>query len=142
MALPGALQRVAFPVIASPMFIISTPKLVIAQCKAGVVGSMPALNARPASQLDEWLAEITETLAAHDRVQITGQGLALRELLPQDLRYFQYLGSLTSPPCTEGVLRLVRISEWTRHQAAPGPKVSRRAFGRERRYPITHGYKA
>lgn len=46
-------------------------------------------------------------LAAHDRVQITGQGLALRELLPQDLRYFQYLGSLTSPPCTEGVLRLV-----------------------------------
>ncbi len=67
MALPGALQRVAFPVIASPMFIISTPKLVIAQCKAGVVGSMPALNARPASQLDEWLAEITETLAAHDR---------------------------------------------------------------------------
>jgi nitronate monooxygenase len=48
------------------MFIISTPALVIAQCKAGVVGSMPALNARPASQLDDWLAEITETLAAHD----------------------------------------------------------------------------
>ena len=64
--LPPALKRVPFPVIASPMFIISTPALVIAQCKAGVVGSMPALNARPASQLDEWLAEITEALAAHD----------------------------------------------------------------------------
>ena len=48
------------------MFIISQPKLVIAQCKAGVVGAMPALNARPASQLDDWLAEITETLAAHN----------------------------------------------------------------------------
>ena len=65
--LPGALQRVPFPVIAAPMFIVSTPQLVIAQCKAGVVGSMPALNARPASQVDEWLAEITEALAAHDR---------------------------------------------------------------------------
>ena len=50
------------------MFIISTPKLVIEQCKAGVIGSMPALNARPASQLDEWLAEITETLATHNKV--------------------------------------------------------------------------
>jgi nitronate monooxygenase len=58
---------VPFPVIASPMFIISNPKMVIAQCVAGVVGSMPALNARPASQLDDWLAEITEGLAAHDR---------------------------------------------------------------------------
>jgi nitronate monooxygenase len=66
MALPDVLKRVPFPVIASPMFIISTPKLVIAQCKAGVVGSMPALNARPAAQLDEWLAEITETLAAYN----------------------------------------------------------------------------
>ena len=64
--LPGALARVPFPVIGSPLFIISNPKLVIAQCKAGVVGSMPALNARPASQLDEWLAEITESLAAHN----------------------------------------------------------------------------
>ena len=54
-------------VIAAPLFIISNPRLVIEQCKAGVVGAMPALNARPASQLDEWLAEITETLAAHDR---------------------------------------------------------------------------
>ncbi len=65
--LPPALKRVPFPVIGSPLFIISNPKLVIAQCKAGIVGSMPALNARPASQLDEWLAEITEALAAHDR---------------------------------------------------------------------------
>ena len=65
--LPPILQRVRFPVIGSPLFIISNPKLVIAQCKAGIVGSMPALNARPASQLDEWLAEITEALAAYDR---------------------------------------------------------------------------
>jgi len=65
--LPPVLQHLSLPVIASPMFIVSTPKLVIEQCKAGVVGSMPALNARPASQLDEWLHEITEALAAHDR---------------------------------------------------------------------------
>jgi nitronate monooxygenase len=65
--LPAALQRVPLPIIGSPLFIISNPKLVIEQCKAGIVGSMPALNARPASQLDEWLAEITETLAAWDR---------------------------------------------------------------------------
>jgi len=67
MALPAALRRVPFPVIGSPLFIISNPKLVIAQCQAGIVGSMPALNARPAAQLDEWLAEITETLAAYDK---------------------------------------------------------------------------
>jgi nitronate monooxygenase len=60
-------ERLRLPVIASPLFIISCPKLVIAQCKAGVVGSFPALNARPVSMLDEWLAEITETLAAYDR---------------------------------------------------------------------------
>ena len=65
--LPAALQNLALPVIGSPLFIISNPQLVIAQCKAGIVGSMPALNARPASQLDEWLAEITEALAAHNR---------------------------------------------------------------------------
>jgi nitronate monooxygenase len=65
--LPAALAAVPFPVIASPLFIISNPKLVIAQCIAGVVGSMPALNARPAAQLDEWLAEITEALAAHNK---------------------------------------------------------------------------
>ncbi len=66
-SLPPVLQKIKFPVIGSPLFIISNPKLVIAQCIAGVVGSMPALNARPASQLDEWLAEITEALAAHDK---------------------------------------------------------------------------
>ena len=65
--LPAALASVPFPVIGSPLFIISNPKTVIAQCIAGVVGSMPALNARPASQLDEWLAEITETLAAYNQ---------------------------------------------------------------------------
>lgn len=67
--LPTVLQRLPFPVIAAPLFIISNPKLVIAQCTAGVVGSMPALNARPAAQLDEWLAEITEGLAAWDRAR-------------------------------------------------------------------------
>ncbi|MBU4425056.1 MAG: nitronate monooxygenase family protein [Gammaproteobacteria bacterium] len=65
--LPPALQNLSLPVIGSPLFIISNPKLVIEQCKAGVVGSMPALNARPAELLDEWLAEITETLAAYNQ---------------------------------------------------------------------------
>ena len=65
--LPAALAHLPFPVIGSPLFIISTPKLVIAQCIAGVVGSMPALNARPAEQLEEWLIEITETLAAYNK---------------------------------------------------------------------------
>jgi nitronate monooxygenase len=64
--LPSPLDRLPFPVIGSPLFIISNPKLVIAQCIAGVVGSMPALNARPAEQLEEWLIEITEALAAHN----------------------------------------------------------------------------
>jgi nitronate monooxygenase len=64
--LPPPLNRLPFPVIGSPLFIISNPQMVIEQCKAGVVGSMPALNARPAAQLDDWLAEITETLAAYD----------------------------------------------------------------------------
>ena len=65
--LPHALQNLALPVIGSPLFIISNPTLVIEQCKAGVIGSMPALNARPAAQLDEWLHEITETLAAYNK---------------------------------------------------------------------------
>lgn len=63
MSIPTPLQNLRLPVIASPMFIVSTPALVIAQCKAGIVGSFPALNARPSSQLDEWLHEITEALA-------------------------------------------------------------------------------
>ena len=67
MSLPPVLAKLPLPVIGSPLFIISNPKLVIEQCKAGIVGSMPALNARPAEQLDEWLAEITETLAAYNR---------------------------------------------------------------------------
>ncbi len=67
MPLPETLTaHLRIPVVASPMFIISHPPLVIEQCKAGVIGSFPALNARPEAQLDEWLAEITETLAAHD----------------------------------------------------------------------------
>ncbi len=66
--LPGALARpLSIPVIAAPLFIISNPDLVIAQCKAGVIGSFPSLNARPVSQLDEWLARIIEELAAYDR---------------------------------------------------------------------------
>src|SRR6476646_2486329 len=67
MSLPPILQRLRIPVIASPMFIVSNPKLVIAQCTSGIVGSFPALNARPAELLDEWLREITEALAAWDR---------------------------------------------------------------------------
>ena len=67
MPLPGVLATLPLPIIGAPLFIISNPKLVIEQCKAGVVGSMPALNARPAEQLDEWLAEITETLAAYNK---------------------------------------------------------------------------
>ncbi len=67
MALPALFDRLRLPVIGSPLFIISGPALVIAQCKAGIVGSFPALNARPQSQLDEWLHQITEELAAWDR---------------------------------------------------------------------------
>ncbi|NUZ06176.1 NAD(P)H-dependent flavin oxidoreductase [Piscinibacter koreensis] len=67
MTLPAVFRSLTLPVIGAPLFIISNPRLVIEQCKAGIVGSMPALNARPASQLEDWLAEITETLAAHDR---------------------------------------------------------------------------
>ena len=73
MALPAVFKRLRLPVIGAPLFIISNPKLVIAQCQAGIVGAMPALNARPASQLDEWLAEITETLAAWDRAHPDAQ---------------------------------------------------------------------
>ncbi|QQK76546.1 nitronate monooxygenase [Salicibibacter cibarius] len=64
--IPSILKGLRTPVIGAPLFIVSNPKLVIEQCKAGIVGAMPALNARPASQLDEWLAEITEELAAHN----------------------------------------------------------------------------
>ncbi len=67
MTLPAILSRLRLPVIGAPLFIVSNPSLVIAQCTAGIVGSFPSLNARPASQLDEWLHEISEALAAHDR---------------------------------------------------------------------------
>jgi nitronate monooxygenase len=68
MALPSILKdRLRLPVIGAPMFLVSTPELVIAQCKAGIVGSFPALNARPKELLDEWLHKITEELAAWDR---------------------------------------------------------------------------
>ncbi|KRB81266.1 2-nitropropane dioxygenase [Sphingomonas sp. Root710] len=67
MAIPAQLRRgLRLPLIASPMFIISNPDLVIAQCKAGVIGAFPALNARPQSLLDEWLDRITTELAEHD----------------------------------------------------------------------------
>ena len=67
MPLPAPFDRLRLPVIGSPLFIISTPDLVIAQCKAGIIGSFPALNARPSGVLDEWLHRITEELAAHNR---------------------------------------------------------------------------
>jgi nitronate monooxygenase len=63
--LPPALQHLSLPVIASPMFTVSYPELVLAQCKAGIVGSFPALNARPAELLDEWLTQTSEELAAY-----------------------------------------------------------------------------
>lgn len=67
MALPPILtQNLRLPVVASPLFIISHPALTLAQCQAGIVGAFPALNARPESQLDEWLAKMTEDLAAHN----------------------------------------------------------------------------
>ena len=67
MSLPPILSRLRIPVIAAPMFIVSNPALVISQCTSGIVGSFPALNARPAELLDEWLHEITEALAEWDR---------------------------------------------------------------------------
>jgi nitronate monooxygenase len=67
MTVPAILQSLRLPVIGSPLFIISGPELVIAQCKAGIVGSFPALNARPAAMLDEWLHRITEELSSHNR---------------------------------------------------------------------------
>ena len=67
MSLPALFDHLRLPVIGSPLFIVSGPELVIAQCKAGIVGSFPALNARPQALLDEWLHRITEELAAHNR---------------------------------------------------------------------------
>jgi len=67
MTLPAIFDNLRLPLIGSPLFIVSGPELVIAQCKAGIVGSFPALNARPQSMLDEWLHQITEELAAWNR---------------------------------------------------------------------------
>src|SRR5271154_322570 len=68
MPIPDTLRdRLRMPVIGAPQFIVSTPRLVLAQCKAGIVGAFPALNARPVSQLNDWLAEISEDLAAYQR---------------------------------------------------------------------------
>ena len=67
MPLPPVLRNLPLPIIGAPLFIVSNPKLVIAQCKAGVVGSFPALNARPPALLDEWIARIKQELAAHDK---------------------------------------------------------------------------
>ncbi|HVR91752.1 MAG TPA: nitronate monooxygenase family protein [Novosphingobium sp.] len=67
MTLPAPFDRLRLPVIGSPLFIVSGPELVIAQCKAGIIGAFPALNARPSGVLDEWLHRITEELAAHNR---------------------------------------------------------------------------
>jgi len=67
MSLPAPFDRLRLPLIGSPLFIVSGPELVIAQCKAGIVGSFPALNARPQSELDEWLHQITEELSKHNR---------------------------------------------------------------------------
>jgi len=67
MPVPAIFDRLRIPVIGAPLFIVSNPDLVIAQCKSGIVGSFPALNARPQSQLDEWIHQITEELAAYDQ---------------------------------------------------------------------------
>ena len=67
MSLPPVFDRLRLPAVGAPLFIVSNPDLVIAQCKAGIVGSFPALNARPQSLVDEWLHRITEELAAWDR---------------------------------------------------------------------------
>ena len=78
MPLPALLEnRLRLPIVGAPMFIVSSPALVLAQCKAGIVGSFPALNARPASQLDDWLSEITETLAAARRADPASENRAL-----------------------------------------------------------------
>lgn len=85
MALPPVLQNLRIPVIASPLFIISGPDLVIAQCKAGVVGSFPALNARPGPVLHEWLDRITTELGEHNiRIRIARRRFRREPDRPQD----------------------------------------------------------
>ena len=83
MPVPALLQRLRLPLIGAPLFIVSTPALVVAQCKAGIVGSFPALNARPASLLDDWLAQITEELAAfaHANPQVKVAPFAVNQIV-------------------------------------------------------------
>ena len=83
--LPGALNHLPLPIIGSPLFIISNPRLVVEQCKAGVLGAMPALNARPAAQLEDWLAEITETLAAWNQAnpEQPAAPFAINQIVPK-----------------------------------------------------------
>src|SRR5271167_1721221 len=74
MPVPAMLkERLRLPVVGAPMFIVSTPRLVLAQCKAGIIGAFPALNARPISQLNDWLAQISEELAAYQRADPRGK---------------------------------------------------------------------
>jgi nitronate monooxygenase len=84
MPLPTLLHhRLRLPLIGAPLFIVSTPALVIAQCKAGVIGSFPALNARPAVELDDWLSQITEALAGHSQAnpQIPAAPFAVNQIV-------------------------------------------------------------
>ena len=102
MSMPALFKgRLSIPVIGAPLFIISVPDLVIAQCKAGVVGSFPALNARPAALLDEWLARITEELAHTTRRIRNGRQRRLRSTR-----------SSTSP--TTGSIMILRSAKNTR----------------------------
>jgi nitronate monooxygenase len=79
MPIPKVLEgRLRLPLIGSPMFIVSTPPLILAQCKAGIVGSFPALNARPAEQLDDWLSQIGEELAAFARANPASRSRRMR----------------------------------------------------------------
>ena len=97
MALPPVLRdRLRLPVIGSPLFIVSNPDLVIAQCKAGIVGSFPALNARPASMLDEWLHRITEELA---------QKAPIKMIFPLATCFFPAILMIAAGP---GVLALMK----------------------------------
>ena len=99
MSMPALFKgRLSIPVIGAPLFIISVPDLVIAQCKAGVVGSFPALNARPKELLDEWLAQIKEELAAYDKAhKRSGEGgVPLGALIPIIVIGWVVLGGLFS----------------------------------------------
>src|SRR6266542_841169 len=92
MSLPPILSRLRLPVIGAPLFIVSNPSLVIAQCTAGIVGSFPALNARPASKLDEWLHEISEALAAwnHDHPEQPAAPFAVNQIVHRSNDRFEH----------------------------------------------------